>query len=494
MPDPDYADLDRKFQQRFDIARMMLERKHRWAKYTLRNLQPVRSHEHPTMAVDQYLRLYHGDQADNWTDKEFAGALWHEVNHILRHHHDRLSDLPRTMGAKMDHVLWSSDLEINDDMATQGIMLPEGTGLVSEMFDHEPNQSAEAHVILFTEQQREADKPEKGDPDPDADEEDGDDQDSGDGEGSQPDSDPGDNDGDDEGDDGEQGPDGEGEAGSNGEGCPSPGKPDAPQAPDEFEGCGSGSGGEPIPDELPAPDPQEQGDLEKAERKQAEEILEAAEGGLPPGMSADMVDAAVEFLGKTEHDWRRTMATEIRNAMEQRADEAEEYSFRRQSRRAGAVGDDYILPGSYRPVPVLHVYADVSGSMDQNKLTASVREVHGILERLAIPSFVACGWNTRMTSHIDVAGPSDVDRVFEKRGGGTDMQAAVNNGIKEGAEVIVVLTDNETRWDTNGPDGVPVIIGGINRRGGDSNIPAWCRIVDVGEVPILDEVEGEWDY
>lgn len=466
------AAREARFQQRFDIARMVLERKYRWAKLTLRNLEPVARAE-GTLAVDRFQRLYHGPTVDEWSDREFVGALWHEVNHLLRHHPDRLSHLPKKAKVDPKWVNLAADLEINDDLREQGLTLPEGVFYSDQFEQTEQGLAAEEHFQRFVDAIEEPPEPQEGD-----DEEGEGDDEEGDGEG-----------------DG-QGPEGKGKGKSSGSNKPSnnPGPPD-PQ-------CGSGSGDEQQEWEEPEPSPEKQARQAKDQRKQDEEVVEAVEGngGLPPGMSSDVYEAAKLRLDKPEHDWKQTLAVEIRNAMEQRADEAEEYTFRRRSRRAG-ISDEFILPGSFRPIPKLGVVVDLSGSMDQQKLTAAMREVHGVLERLAIPAFDVYAWNTQHIATIPVQSNADIAKVFERRGGGTDMQSGVNYAAAHGSEVIIVLTDNETHWSQQGPDGLPVIIGGINRGGSWGrelsdkmhNIPKWARVVDVEEVKEV-QYDEEGDY
>jgi len=477
---------DAAFQQRFDIARMVLERKYRWAKPVLRQLQPVQRAK-GTMAVDQYMRLYHGPDADAFTDQEFLGALWHEVNHVLRHHGDRLGHLAKRDKMDPRFVNLAADLEINDDLREQGITLPGNVFYSdSDSIQQVVGVSAEEHFAEFVRKQ--AEQPKMRAPQQDPDDSDPDDEEQDDSfdpnaqqfetpgpSGSNDDGDE-DEDWDDEGDgDGSDGGDSDGDEDADGD-APGSNGPDL----DEIEDCGSGSDGQDKDWEEPEPDASEQAKVDKAQQKQDEEVLKAVEeeGGLPPGMSQEVYDAAVERQGVTEVDWKQRIGVEIRNAMEQRADEAEEYTFRRRSRRAGAL-EDLIIPGSYRPIPVLGTVVDISGSMDAAKVTATFRELVGILERLAIPSFTAYAWNTHLRGDpITVSTESDVQKVLARRGGGTDMQAGVDYAAADGAEVIVVLTDNETIWRENGPEGVPVILCGINRRGRHT-VPTWTRLVDV---------------
>lgn len=456
------------FLKRFDMARLVLERKYRWARLTLRNLTPVRIAE-GTFSVDQYLRVAHGPVADTWTDKEFLGALWHETNHVLRHHHERFDGVGERFKLPRKLVNLATDLEINDDMRSQSITLPQDV-FYSDMVGHLSDQSAEAHFMQFVEECKSMAQMPQPSSTPQAGDDEGDEQE-GEGEGE------GDADG--EGQPSQQGSSGSNEAeGTQQGGDSGNGKAQNPaDLPDP--GCGAGSGNDDNTG-LDEPDDDEQARAERTERRQAEEIVKEVEdkGGLSngQGISNAVYQAAVEFLGKSETDWRSTMATEIRNAVEQRSDEAEEYTFRRRSRRADE-GSGLILPGSYRPIPNLGVVVDVSGSMDRAKMEASMREVHGILERLAIPSFKAFPTNSGVVGEYTVSTHADIKRVFSDVGGGTDMEVGIARALARGCEVVVVLTDCQTTWHENGPHGIPVIIGGINR--GASHVPIWARVVDV---------------
>lgn len=484
---------DAAFQQRFDIARMVLERKYRWAKYVLRNLQPV-ARAKGTMAVDKHLRLYHGPDADLFTDQEFLGALWHEVNHILRHHPERLGEIHKPHKMDPRFVNLSADLEINDDLRAQGITLP-GNVFYSDSPDIAENhaalegRSAEEHFAQFVLDRKppppangpsdKGDKPDKGD-------DDGDEADSG----FDPNAAPQQGDSPGKGGDDDQNQSPPEQSGSNPDG--SDGEPDPEDQEIPETDCGSGADGEDRDWEEPEPEPEERAKLDRDMSKSDEEVVNAVEqeGGLPPGMSQEVYDQAVKRLDRpSEVDWKQTIAVEIRNAMEQRADEAEEYTFRRRSRRA-AISDEFILPGSYRPIPRLGVVVDISGSMDAAKVTATFRELVGILDRLAIPSFVAYPWNTNLRGNpVTVSTASDVKKILERRGGGTDMQSGLDYAVAAGDEVIVVLTDNETSWEENGPEGVPVILCGINRRG-HHVVPKWTRLVDVES----DKEDRDADY
>lgn len=498
----------------YDIATLALQRKYRWARRYLRLLEPVPVRK-GTLAVDKFYRLYWGPTSITWTQAEFTGALWHELHHLLRRHPERLEHLPKhapqgmhtpNVGGPKRTVNVAADLEVNDDLKAQGITLPAGL-YTSEVVDHSPFTTAEEHWRRFVEtwhegeeerqkaqQERKKAEQEQADDDYDDEEEEYVDDDSSDSEQPDPDGgEPQEQEGDEEGEPG----DGEPQPAGKGDSEPADDGGDEPQEGDgEGEAPGVEAGGEldeddgdpcwDHPEELDEPEPEDLSRLNRDERRADEEMVEEAQnsGGLPPGMGKAMLDAAIERLGRSEHDWRKTIEAEVRTAMEQRADEAEEYTFRRQSRRAVAF-PGIVLPGSYRPIPNLTVILDVSGSMDQDKLRSGMREVHGILDRLAIPEFVGIAYGDELVHEVRVSTQADVEQLVNKHGGGTDMQAGVDYAVLNGAEVVVVLTDCQTTWAENAPKEVPVIIGAIAARGEfashDFNVPSWARMVEVEE-------------
>jgi predicted metal-dependent peptidase len=96
-----------------------------------------------TVAVDATWRLYADPQAvDTWSLDELAGAVIHEVGHLLRAHHDRR----RTV----DAAIWNAaaDLEINDDLLEAGIPLPSGA-LEPELLGFPGGLLAEEYVELL---------------------------------------------------------------------------------------------------------------------------------------------------------------------------------------------------------------------------------------------------------------------------------------------------------------------------------------------------------
>jgi len=99
----------------------------------------VRQPELGTVAVDDRLRVYFDPLVlERWSTAELAGALLHEVNHVVRYHHTRQT----TSGANPDLWNLAADLEINDDLTRADIELPAGA-LLPALFGLPDNELAE---------------------------------------------------------------------------------------------------------------------------------------------------------------------------------------------------------------------------------------------------------------------------------------------------------------------------------------------------------------
>lgn len=533
------------FEERLEAATLTLSRRFRWARRTLLSLTPVERSQ-GTLAVDRWHRLYFNRAAtEQWTDAEFVGGLWHEVNHLLRHHPDRFTfvDEGDARNRKLANI--ASDCEINaeiDCTLPEGVFYPESVGLArggyAEAYYASLKQNADAkreeRKRQRDEEQRDneeqdddeyndesndddsnddegnnddeqadgserddGDTPEDGEGDESGDSDDdgsgdeGDDADDGTGSG---------DDGSDGMDDGSDGDDGDGTDGSddtNSDGNAGSDGADADGTDDAFDdlpdpGCGSAAGGT-GDDELDEPSDEEREEVEREERKQARDIMDEYErNGYSPfgGGAESIVGNAKATLEVGEHDWRATFATVVRNAMEQATDEAEDFTFKRMSRRSASF-DDIVIPGSFRPIPNLTVVVDSSGSMDAEKVTRAMTEVAAILERLAIPAFRATLCATEVEHEAVIRQRSDVATLLDYASfGGTDMMEGITEAVTKGAEVVVCLTDCECSWDDVPPfNGVPVIVGYVGR--GNAANPdryvstvqqlAWTTFVGIGD-------------
>ena len=181
-------------------------------------------------------------------------------------------------------------------------------------------------------------------------------------------------------------------------------------------------------------------------------------------------------------DWRRVLASEIRQGLH-RARGRADFTFARRSRRSsGSV--DVILPGTFRPAPELAVVVDTSGSMTQDDLGSALAEVDGILGRTGLAArrvpVLAC--DAEVGARTLAARGAD---VVLSGGGGTDMGVGIAAAaqLRPRPQVIVVLTDGGTPWPTSAPQGISVVVGLIGPDARDScdSVPHWARTVVIGE-------------
>jgi predicted metal-dependent peptidase len=243
--------------------------------------------------------------------------------------------------------------------------------------------------------------------------------------------------------------------------------------------CGSGADGQPRPGDGPADSPDGDGpdglpgwQADLLRRQVAQEVLRVGrEAGLVP---AGLARWARETLAPVVN-WRTLLAAELRRAVADRAGAAD-YSYRRPSRRAAAVGD-VVLPALRRPVPDVAVVCDTSGSMSDELLAMVLAEVEGLLRSLGVSR------QLRVLACDAAAGPAQ--RVSSARqveligGGGTDMGAGITAAaaLRPRPAITVVLTDGFTPWPIQPPKGMRVLIALLGDHSPDA--PDWARAVRV---------------
>ena len=118
-------------------------------------------------------------------------------------------------------------------------------------------------------------------------------------------------------------------------------------------------------------------------------------------------------------DWRRVLAGAVREAVAW-AGGAVDYTYRRPSRRAGALRA-VVLPSLRRPLPVVAVVIDTSGSMGPGDLQMALAEVTGVLREVGVAgnrvAVLACDADvhavSRVTSaqQIALAGGGEIGRA-----------------------------------------------------------------------------------
>ncbi|MGA5350230.1 vWA domain-containing protein [Streptomyces griseoincarnatus] len=186
--------------------------------------------------------------------------------------------------------------------------------------------------------------------------------------------------------------------------------------------------------------------------------------------------------------WRELLGAALRSAVSA-SGSGDDYSYGRPSRRSAGV-PGAVLPSLRRTPPRVSVVVDTSGSVSDAELGSALLEVTAISRavggRRDLVSVVPCD-----------AAPHEVHRLCRAEGiplvggGGTDLRAGVTRalGARPRPDVLVVLTDGQTRWPSSRPPCRTVV--GLfprpPRRTDEENPdyvpdtpPAWARVVTVG--------------
>ena len=111
---------------RLAAARLLAAEAQPFLAVALYALTPIADSSQPTFAVDDRWRLrINPAKLSEWSVREVAGVLLHEVSHVVRDHAGRA----RTVGVwdKHEQYLWNlgADAEINDDLRAAKVELPE---------------------------------------------------------------------------------------------------------------------------------------------------------------------------------------------------------------------------------------------------------------------------------------------------------------------------------------------------------------------------------
>ena len=399
-------------------------------------LIPVETKDVDTMAVDEYGRLYFNPE---WIDKvsveELAGVVYHEIWHLLRKHPDRLSQYPQAVANL------AADLEINDDIRSESIPLPEGV-FYPEQFGFPPNQTAEyyasrlldKHEIEYVPQKSSSDSADQSDQ-------------------------------------------------SSGQSSGQSGQSGRKRITVHVRGFGglegSGATGQSAPWESPTGDVDSSvphltnAELEIIREQVAQDVRRFQDSGMRGEIPEHWKRWADDVLTPPEIPWQALLRSLVNSAVTAagRAD----YTYRRVSRRQYAV-DDVVLPGLGESVVRSAVIVDVSGSVGDESLGVALREVRGILESSSSVRVYAV--DSQVQAAADVFSVSEIKRIL-KGGGGTDMGVGIMQALMDNppCDVIVVITDGYTSWPHRKPGDVPVVI--CLLPGGSKDIPKWARLVKI---------------
>ncbi len=240
--------------------------------------------------------------------------------------------------------------------------------------------------------------------------------------------------------------------------------------------CGSGADGENRDWERDPGLSKHQQEL--LQNRTAADVQEAAErdpGSVPQGLLR-----WAESLRTSRVDWRRVLAAEIRHAVASVSGNVD-YTYRKPSRR-GAAARPVLLPSLHRPLPLVAVVCDTSGSMHDDLLKRVLAEVDALLTRAGLRSAQLRVLAVDTQVHA-VSTVTSARQVTLAGGGGTDMGAglAAAMRLRPKPSLVVVLTDGYTQWPERPPK-ARVVVGVLTEAGGDPGPgPDWARTVVIEE-------------
>ncbi|WP_460627479.1 vWA domain-containing protein [Intrasporangium mesophilum] len=369
-----------------------------------------------TFAVDHHWRLYVDFEAvaakgDLWCSE----SLLHECGHIFGEHYERAKDLgligpegaPITArDAKLMNV--AADFAVNDDLVEAGCTTL--ADMLSDLIGEPRHETAEHYFAALKarqpQQQSRADQQDQ----------------------------PG-NLGDEE----------------------SQGQP-------RFAGCGSVSGGQPAPCELPADDPTAPaattGEKERKLLGTAALVQAHAKnhGTVPAGLLAQ----ATATLAPSKVPWQKVLGAALRNAAKIRPGDVDLTYLRRNRRRPTtrlSPTRALINPGTFAPVPSVVLVRDTSGSMSDANLSAVTSETEAIARRVGIRGvdFRIIDTDAKAYRARGYKGTATMATVEGR--GGTDMRVGIAAAVALGPRphVVVVATDGLTAWPSVPVPGVKLI-------------------------------------
>lgn len=252
--------------------------------------------------------------------------------------------------------------------------------------------------------------------------------------------------------------------------------------------CGSGSGGETIPEEIDAEGGIGPADQLVIRRKVALDITKAHNGGT--SMPGGLLRWSDRTLRPSQLPWDVLLRAAVRRAVAVRAGQAD-FRYSRPGRRRVP---RLVTPSMVQPDPCAMIIIDTSASMDHAALEIALGEVNSICRRASAGTRDA---NEVVTADVAITGiqrARDTRRIELAGGGGTDMANAIHQVVarRPRPDVLVVLTDGETGWPARKPAGIRIIVVVINRNPAPARaVPAWAVTVSLNRGQLSEAVGRE---
>ncbi|GAA2788330.1 VWA-like domain-containing protein [Kitasatospora paracochleata] len=187
--------------------------------------------------------------------------------------------------------------------------------------------------------------------------------------------------------------------------------------------------------------------------------------------------------------WRELLGAAVRSAASGPG-AGQDYSYGRPSRRSASV-PGAVLPSLRRRPPRVSVIVDTSGSVSDEELGSALLEVAAITRavggRRDLVTVYSCDATARVVHPL-----CEAEGMHLVGGGGTDLRRGFTLALRasQRPDVVVILTDGQTRWPAERPSCRTVV--GLfpreRRRGWSEDdpdhVPAgppdWARVVTIG--------------
>lgn len=224
---------------------------------------------------------------------------------------------------------------------------------------------------------------------------------------------------------------------------------------------GSGAGNEqPWEEELGEGAPK-RAEVEKSEAvKEVARQARAAAANRQAGDGSDTLSRWADEVLAPRVDWRSELKSHVQKISRMKG-HGPRATYSRLSRRRGLPGQQgpksldsrRLVSPSYRmPLPTVAFAQDTSGSMENTKLAGGLAEVASVLKRVGEVTYFSVDSSIQNAKKIRGVGGVDL-----QGGGGTDMGEAIRWVKDNYHDILVIVTDGETPWETNPPANTKVI-------------------------------------
>lgn len=258
------------------------------------------------------------------------------------------------------------------------------------------------------------------------------------------------------------------------------------------DGCGAGAGaGSNSKEEQRAKRAIQETYGEMPDHQVKEVIQKSLESGKRAGTIPNSLKEQIEEVFSNKISWKQLLRNTMIAASATTLG-SDRPNYRRPNRRirVNTTMGRIFIPARKAVKLKISVVRDTSGSMDSELLSMVNAEVESIIRNMG-PSKVTVeviDCDTEIHRAFKITGHDLTELSIAEGRGGTNMMTGIHfalNRPTERPDVLVVLTDGETPWDTSIPYHVPVVVCIASEREGDylerlmNNAPKWARAVSV---------------